>query len=106
MLILKLVLVIIVVNGGFIVLVQGVSFILGRFANTLTHSINVLVEACGDSGPKWIKNEVYARAPGVLRSGNKVAVARDYDDLVDQAAFCKRSDIQANPHIHALLGNV
>lgn len=57
--------------------------------DALSDSINVFVQAVSNLGPHWIQNEVNSGATRMLGSRNKIAIAGNHDNLIDQSPFSK-----------------
>ena len=74
-----------------------------RSRETASQAVDVLEQIARDGLPKRIEDELNAFAPRELRGRHKIGVAGDKNDDVGLALQRNRGDIEADPHIDALL---
>lgn len=66
----------------------------------------MFLKVVGDMLPHGIKYDLDAFCPRDLDCRHEVAVARNYDNLVDNALEREGNEIKAEPHVDALLPHI
>ncbi len=64
------------------------------------------MQVISDTRPHGIENEIDTFSPRKLRCWNEVAVSRNKYDLVDLFLVSQGGNIEADPHVNALLFGV
>ena len=74
-----------------------------RPRETASQAIDVFEQITRDVLPEGIQNDLHPLTPCELRSGNEIGVAGNENDDLRLALQRDGRNIQANPHVHALL---